>query len=127
LVWTERLSTRGTVLAGPAGVAEPRDGHPVSLRQSTHSLPQADDDVHPFMARHEGWHAFHRPVTVRGVDVRVAQTASLHLHLHLAVRGGRNRPVLNPQRLLECSDHSCLHRIASFVFPLIGAAPLQDS
>ncbi len=101
LLEAERLPAGHAVVAGAAGVGEPRHGHTVAQRDLGHAGAGLDDDADALVAGNEGWRGLHGPVAVSRMDVGVAEARRLDLHQDLTgVQVGLHH-LLHHQRLGE--------------------------
>ena len=83
LLEAERLPARHAVVAGAAGVAEPRHRDAVAERDLGDAGAELDDDADALVAGDERRRRLDRPVAVGGVDVGVAQARRLDLDADL--------------------------------------------
>ncbi len=81
------------------------------MTETGHSVPERLDAADALVTGHERWAGLDRPVTVRGVDIGVAQAGRLQSDTDLAGAGLGVRTVLEHQRLAEGPDGCCLHRM----------------
>ena len=100
---------RETVPAMPAGRMQPRHADAVSFLHRGHASADRGDGADTFMTRDEGRVGLHRPVTVRRVQVRVADARGFDLYQDLALTNLRHRHLIDRQRLLELVDHRRFH------------------
>ena len=94
LLLAQRLPAGQAVLAPPARLAEPRHGDPLPDGQVGHALAELLHQADALVAGDERRVRLDRPVSVRGVDVGVAQPRGLHPDADLAGAGlaGRGAP-----------------------------------
>src|SRR6266540_4183649 len=109
LLLAQRLPAGVAVLAGAAGVTEPRQGDPVAGGYLGHPGTEALHDPDPLVAGDEGQVWLDRPVAVRGVDVGVAQAGGLDPDDDLTRARLGFGYVLDQQRFGEVVDDGGFH------------------
>jgi len=116
LLQAQGLPSRDTVLAGATGITQPGDGHPVSLFDLRHSCSHALNEPHAFMTRNEGKSGLDRPISMRGVNIRMAQSRGFNFDDDLPRCRFRLGDFFQTERGSELMYDGCFHCLFPSLF-----------
>jgi hypothetical protein len=88
---------------------EPRHSHPIPLLDRHHAGSDGGYLPDALMAGDERKCRFERPITTRGVKIRMAHTTSLCLEDDLTGSRRRDRHVFEDEWLSKVFDDGCMH------------------
>jgi hypothetical protein len=106
----ECFPTGQTEFAVPAGAVQPGNSHPISFLDVLDPRSDCNYNAGAFVSRNKRQCWLDRPITIRRVQVRVADSVRGYLYKHVSRPRCRNRKLSDLQRLTKLFDDRCFHR-----------------